>query len=93
MTETPLELIGCPESTCGQVAEICDRFTLASTDGPIVHVKTYCVNRHCFILPTDHRLLVWEAARREDGAPSGTDRVGTSQEGRPRRYRPHWRAG
>ena len=47
------ELTICPEPTCRMVAEIVDRITLGSTDGPIEHIKTYCVERHVFLLPTD----------------------------------------
>ena len=68
------ELTICPEPTCRMVAEIHDRVTLASTDGPIEHIKTYCVNRHVFLLPHDHRWLVCDAAPR-DTPSSRTNRV------------------
>jgi len=48
-----LELATCPEPTCGAPAEVTDRFTLPSTDGPIEHVTTYCASRHIFMLPAD----------------------------------------
>jgi len=48
-----LELATCPEPTCGAPAEVTDRFTLPSTDGPIEHVTTYCASRHIFMLPQD----------------------------------------
>lgn len=35
--EPQLELVGCPE--CGAPAEIIDRFTLESTNGPVAHTK------------------------------------------------------
>ncbi len=41
----------CPE--CGEPAEVQDRAAMASTDGPVEHVKILCVNRHWFLLPTD----------------------------------------
>ena len=41
-----LEIVGCPE--CGAPAEIVDRFELASTNGPVEHVKVLCIQRHWF---------------------------------------------
>ena len=43
------DLTTCPD--CGAGAEILDRFVLESTHGPVEHVRTTCVNRHCFVLP------------------------------------------
>ncbi len=48
-----LQLATCPEPTCGAPAEVTDRFTLQSTDGPIEHAKTYCARRHIFMLPSN----------------------------------------
>jgi len=39
----------CPD--CREIAEIRDRFVLPSTDGPIEHVRVFCVRRHHFVLP------------------------------------------
>jgi hypothetical protein len=36
--------IPCPQ--CGAPAMITDRFWLDSTDGPVEHLKTACVNNH-----------------------------------------------
>jgi hypothetical protein len=36
--------IPCPE--CGAPAQITERFWLDSTDGPVEHLKTGCVNNH-----------------------------------------------
>jgi len=44
-----LTLTWCPQ--CGAPAEITDRFTLASTDGPIEHVAMECAASHHFRLP------------------------------------------
>lgn len=44
-----MEFVDCPE--CGLPAEVRDRFVLESTDGPIEHVKTQCVKRHCLTFP------------------------------------------
>jgi hypothetical protein len=38
------DIIPCPE--CGAPAQISDRFWLDSTDGPLEHLKTGCVNNH-----------------------------------------------
>jgi hypothetical protein len=38
------ESIPCPE--CGAPARITARFRLGSTDGPVEHLKTGCVNNH-----------------------------------------------
>lgn len=43
----------CPHPACGTVAEIVDRFVLASTDGFIEHVQVCCLHRHRFTLPVD----------------------------------------
>ena len=40
------DTIPCPE--CGAPAEITERFWLASTDGPVEHLKTRCVSNHWF---------------------------------------------
>jgi hypothetical protein len=46
-----LELSFCP--ACGAVAEITDRFVLASTDGPIDHLALSCVTGHRFRMPAE----------------------------------------
>jgi hypothetical protein len=46
---TELELTSCPE--CGRPAEIIQRVTLPSTDGPVEHVKTRCVTGPWFFVP------------------------------------------
>jgi hypothetical protein len=39
------ELITCPEPGCGVPAGV-DRFVLASTSGPVEHVRTWRLNGH-----------------------------------------------
>lgn len=39
-----------------RTAEILDRFILSSADGPIEHVRTYCVHRHWFRAPLGDEL-------------------------------------
>jgi hypothetical protein len=42
------DTIPCPD--CGAQATITERFWLDSTDGPVEHLKTHCVNKHWFTL-------------------------------------------
>jgi hypothetical protein len=54
-------LIPCP--ACGLPAEITERFTLASTDGPVDHIAVACIASHFFRmavdrLPADAQVLV-----------------------------------
>jgi hypothetical protein len=44
-----LTLTSCPD--CHAPAEITDRFTLASTDGPVAHVAVSCLAGHHFRMP------------------------------------------
>ena len=44
-----MEFTTCPE--CRSIARVLDRFVLESTDGPVEHVRTQCVDRHWFVLP------------------------------------------
>jgi len=46
-----LDLTSCPEPGCTSAAQIVDRSTLESTDGPIEHARVRCLNRHQFLLP------------------------------------------
>lgn len=50
MTSQPT--VSCP--SCGRPAEIVDRFTLASTSGPMEHLRIACAGRHNFTLPAEH---------------------------------------
>ena len=43
----------CPDPACGALAEIVDRFALASTDGALDHAKVACLHRHWFMLPVE----------------------------------------
>ncbi len=49
MTHTT-EYVGCPD--CGAPAEIVDRFVLDSTDGPLEHLKVWCVTGRWFTVLT-----------------------------------------
>jgi hypothetical protein len=58
--------VSCPDPACHAPAEVLDRYALGSTDGRWEHVRTYCVRRHIFVLPTE----------RVPGFGPGPDRVG-----------------
>ena len=55
-----MSAITCPE--CGAAAEITERFTLASTDGPVAHVALSCADGHHYRMAADK--LLTGAARR-----------------------------
>lgn len=42
------DLVQCPDPDCQAPAEIVDRWTWASTGGPLEHVRTCCLARHVF---------------------------------------------
>jgi hypothetical protein len=41
-------IVSCPQPGCGASADIVDRWVWLSTNGPVEHVKTWCVNGHGF---------------------------------------------
>jgi hypothetical protein len=43
--------VACP--SCHEPAEIVDRFTLQSTDGPSRHLKIRCAAGHWYTMPAD----------------------------------------
>jgi hypothetical protein len=55
-----LALTSCP--ACHAPAEITERFTLASTDGPVAHVAVSCLAGHHYRMPADR--VPGAAARR-----------------------------
>ena len=46
-----LDLTACPAPGCSSTAQIYDRSTMESTDGPVEHVRVRCLNRHHFLMP------------------------------------------
>jgi len=56
------EIIACPEPSCLAPAEVVDRFVLASTDGPVEHVKTWCLAGHGFTAQVGS-LAAWPVGR------------------------------
>jgi hypothetical protein len=63
------ELIACPQRGYGAPAEVGDRFVLASTNGPVEHARTWCLQGHGFTLLTES-LIPWPLAR--ERRPLGT---------------------
>jgi hypothetical protein len=57
-----LHLIACPDPVCGAPAEVVEKFVASSTQGPVVHFKTYCVGRHAFLMPADRIVNPGQAA-------------------------------
>ena len=58
----PRELITCPEPGCGVPAGVVDRFALASTEGPVEFVRTWCLEGHGFTQRAD-ALVSWPVTR------------------------------
>jgi hypothetical protein len=56
------ELIACPEPGCRVPAGVVDRFVLASTSGPVEHVKTWCLEGHGFTQLVD-AITAWPMVR------------------------------
>ena len=66
-----LELTSCPD--CGRPAEVIDRLTLPSTDGPIEHVKTRCITGPWFLTPVPCCAPRSPAADHRDPAPAAEE--------------------
>ena len=43
-----MDIVACPDPTCPAPASVHDRWTWASTSGPVEHVKTGCEAGHWF---------------------------------------------
>jgi hypothetical protein len=65
-TSVMQSVIACPE--CGLPAEITERFSLSSTDGPVEHVALACVDGHCFRMEAER--VSPERALPEAGPPA-----------------------
>ena len=46
------QIVACPEPGCDAAAEIVSRWVWPSTDGPVEHVKTNCLQGHARALLT-----------------------------------------
>jgi hypothetical protein len=44
-------ITACPDPECGAPAEITLWAVATSTNGPVPHVRTLCVNKHSYLLP------------------------------------------
>ena len=66
-----LDLIICPDPACGAFAELVDRGTVLSTDGPVEIIRTLCLHRHIFVLPVE-LLRGWSTAGLPVARPDGT---------------------
>ena len=70
-TQTPLpELIACPEPSCSVPAGVVDRIVLASTSGPVEHVRTWCLNGHGYTQRVDS-VTGWPMVRATRPLPAG----------------------
>jgi hypothetical protein len=60
--DLPLEGdVACPE--CGAPARITERFWLDSTDGPVEHLKTWCVTNQHGLTPRSTSVRPWAVAQ------------------------------
>ena len=46
------QIVACPEPGCDVAAEIVSRWVWPSTDGPVEHVKVFCLHGHARTLLT-----------------------------------------
>ena len=66
-----LEIVGCPD--CAAPAEVADRFTLASTNGPVGHVAVICSAGHRFRMRAEGLSAPGDAAPTSDTTmPAGS---------------------
>ena len=47
-----MDTVRCPDDDCRAPAEVLDVWEFASTAGPVEHMKTRCVERHIYTVPT-----------------------------------------
>lgn len=43
----------CPDPNCSTPAEVYAETVHDSTDGPVPHARTVCLNRHFYVLPVE----------------------------------------
>lgn len=67
----PVLSMSCPQPGCERSADVIDRFTLWSTDGEILHLKTRCGHRHWFTIPVEPVSIQTDRLSRVI-APAGT---------------------
>ena len=49
-----LRIATCPGPDCPAPAEVYAEAALDSTDGPVRHARTFCLNRHFYQLPVEY---------------------------------------
>ena len=49
-----LRIAACPDPDCSAPAEVYAEVTHGSTDEPVRHARTFCVNRHFYQLPVEY---------------------------------------
>jgi hypothetical protein len=49
--DSQMLIAACPDPECGAPAEIVPWAVADSTNGPVPHVRTLCVNKHRYLLP------------------------------------------
>jgi hypothetical protein len=67
----PTEIIACPQPGCLAPAEVADRFVLASTDGPVEHAVTWCLEGHGFTPPAESPATPRDQRLRRGRPPTG----------------------
>ena len=72
-----MDIALCPDPGCDAPAEVVAWAVLASTDGPVAHVRTVCLNMHYYLLP--------DTSLRRYGTPAIPDRTERVWPGRSRR--------
>jgi hypothetical protein len=65
-----LTIVPCPQ--CGVPAEITERFSLPSTDGPVAHVMMYCAAGHHFRMAAERLPASQPEGTRDATRPFGT---------------------
>jgi hypothetical protein len=49
-----LRIARCPDPNCSTPAEVYAETLHTSTDGPVPHARTFCLNRHFCLLPVEY---------------------------------------
>jgi hypothetical protein len=72
---THASTVACP--SCGDAAEVIDRFALGTSEGPALHLKVRCEHGHWYTLPADRvvahtaddaTMAAWSAMSRSTSA-------------------------
>jgi len=58
-----MEIVICPDPHCAVPAEVLDRWSWPSSDGPVEHVRTRCVLGHLFTVPLDGAWVTYAEPR------------------------------